>query len=154
MFTIVLVLIVVAAALIVVFTDFSFDAIAGWFSRKLGFSSGASGIQGSAQIRNDEVVVSLECQGADAFHLAAMMALDTNGQKLFPVPSRVGDTSLENDDEKTARQKLSQVKIAANETFELGFVRNTFVAMQFQSLAALDRNGKSWPIDMTAVRAQ
>ena len=154
MFTVIIALTVVTTLLFVVLTDFSVSAVVDWLARKVGFSSGAAGIQGSAQIRNDEVVVSLECQGADAFHLAAMMALDANGQKLFQVPSRVGDASLEDDDEKTARQKLSKVKIAANETFELGFVRNTFVAMQFQSLAALDRNGKSWPIDMTAVRAQ
>lgn len=153
MFTIVIVLIAVAAALIVVFADISVSAIVDWLAPKVGLLSGAGGIQGSVQIRNNEVVVSLVCQGADAFHLAAMMALDANGHKLFPVPSRVGDTSLADDDEKTARQKLSKVKIAANHTFEIGFPHDTFVAMQLQSLTALDANGKSWPIDITAVRA-
>ena len=154
MFTVIIALTVVTTLLFVVLTDFTVSGVVDWLARKVGLLSGAGGITGVAQIRNDEVVVSLECQGADAFHLAVMQGAGVNGQSLFPVPSRLGDISLEGDDEKTVYKKLSKVKIAANETFELGFVRNTFVAMQFQSLAALDRNGKSWPIDMTAVRAQ
>ena len=151
MFIIVIVLLVVAAASIVVFTDPSLGAIVGWLLRKVGLSPGAGGILGSAQIRNNEVVISLECQGADAFHLAAMMGLDANGEKRSPAPSRLGDTTLKDDDEKTARQKLSKVKIAANQTFELGFPRDAFVAMQLQELTALDFNGKSWPIDITVI---
>ena len=153
MFIIVIVLLVVAAASIVVFTDLSLGAIVGWLLRKVGLSPGAGGILGSAQIRNNEVVISLECQGADAFHLVAMMGLDANGEKQSPAPSRLGDTTLKDDDEKMARQKLSKVKIAANQTFEIGFPRDAFVAMQLQSLTAFDLNGKSWPIDITAVHA-
>jgi len=152
-FTIVIALVVVTTFLFVVLADLSVSAVVDWFLRKVGFSSGAGGILGFAQIRNNEVVVSLECQGADAFHLAAMMGLDANGEKQSPVSSRLGDTTLEDDDEKTARQKLSKVKIAVNDTFELGFDLDTFVAMQLQSLTVFDLNGKVWPIDITAVRA-
>ena len=149
MFTITIALVVVT---IVFLTDFSVSAVVDWLARKVGLLSGAGGIVGVVQIRNDEVVVSLECQGADAFHLAVIQGSGINGQSLFPIPSRLGDISLEGDDEKTAYKKLSKVKIAANHTFEIGFPRDAFVAIQFQELTALDYSGKSWPIDISAVR--
>ena len=149
MFTITIALVVVT---IVFLTDFSVSAVVDWLARKVGLLSGAGGITGVVQIRNDEVVVSLECQGADAFHLAVVQGSGINGQSLFPVPSRLGDISLEGDDEKTAYKKLSKVKIAANHTFEIGFPRDAFVAIQSQELTALDYSGKSWPIDISAVR--
>jgi hypothetical protein len=152
MFSISVALVVATILLFVFLTDLSVDAVVDWLARKLGFLSGAGGITGVAQIRNDEVVVSLECQGADAFHLAVMQGLGINGQSSFPVASRLGDISLEVDDEKTAYKKLSKVKIAAKHTFEIGFPRDAFVAMQFQELTALDYSGKSWPIDISAVR--
>ena len=67
MFAIVIVLVVVATVIFVFFVDFSVDTIGDWLARKVGLLSGAGGIMGFVQIRNDEVVVSLECQGADAF---------------------------------------------------------------------------------------
>jgi hypothetical protein len=149
MFTITIALVVVT---IVFLTDFSVSAVVDWLARKVGLLSGAGGIAGVVQIRNDEVVVSLECQGADAFHLAVIQGSGINGQSLFPIPSRLGDISLEGDDEKTAYKKLSKVKIAANHTFEIGFPRDAFVAIQSQELTALDYSGKSWPIDISAVR--
>ena len=152
MFTISIALVVVTSLLFVVLTDISVSAVVDWLARKVGLLSGAGGITGVVQIRNDEVVVSLECQGADAFHLAVIQGSGINGQSLFPIPSRLGDISLEGDDEKTAYKKLSKVKIAANHTFEIGFPRDAFVAMQFQGLTALDYSGKSWPIDISAVR--
>ena len=152
MFTITISLVVVTGLLFVFLADFSVSAVVDWLARKVGLLSGAGGITGVAQIRNDEVVVSLECQGADAFHLAVMKGSDINGQSLFPVASRLGDISLEGDDEKTAYKKLSKVKIAANHTFEIGFPRDAFVAMQFQELIALDYSGKSWPIDISVAR--
>jgi hypothetical protein len=152
MFAIIIALVVVTTLLFVVLTDFTVSGVVDWLARKVGLLSGAGGITGVIQIRNDEVVVSLECQGADAFHLAVIQGSGINGQSLFPVPSRLGDISLEGDDEKTAYKKLSKVKIAANHTFEIGFPRDAFVAMQFQELTALDYSGKSWPIDISAVR--
>lgn len=152
MFTITIALVVVTTLIFVSLADFSVSAVVDWLARKVGLLSGAGGITGVAQTRNDEVVVSLECQGADAFHLAVIQGSGINGQSLFPVPSRLGDISLEGDDEKTAYKKLSKVKIAANHTFEIGFPRDAFVAMQFQELTALDYSGKSWPIDISAVR--
>ena len=152
MFTISIALVVVTSLLFVVLTDISVSAVVDWLARKVGLLSGAGGITGVVQIRNDEVVVSLECQGADAFHLAVIQGSGINGQSLFPIPSRLGDISLEGDDEKTAYKKLSKVKIAANHTFEIGFPRDAFVAIQSQELTALDYSGKSWPIDISAVR--
>jgi len=152
MSTIIIALGVVTTLLIVVLTDFSVSAVVDWLARKVGLLSGAGGITGVIYIRNDEVVVSLECQGADAFHLAVIKGPGVNGQSLFPVPSRLGDISLEGDDEKTAYKKLSKIKIAANHTFEIGFPRDAFVGMHLQSLTALDYIGKSWPIDISVVR--
>jgi hypothetical protein len=152
MFTVIIALTVVTTLLFVVLTDFTVSGVVDWLARKVGLLSGAGGITGVAQRRNDEVVVSLECQGADAFHLAVMQGSGVNGQSLFPVPLRLGDISLEGDDEKTVYKKLSKVKIAANHTFEIGFPRDVFVGMHLQSLTALDYAGKSWPIDISAVR--
>ena len=152
MFIAIICSVVVATFLFVFLADLSVSAVIDWLARKVGLLSGAGGIAGVAQTRNDEVVVSLECQGSDAFHLAVMKGLGVNGQSLFLVPSRLGDTSLEDDDEKTAYKKLSKVKIAAKHTFEIGFPRDAFVAMQFQELTALDYSGKSWSIDISAVR--
>ena len=152
MFTIVIALVVVTTLLFVVLTDFGVSSVVDWLARKVGLLSGVGGITGVAQIRNDEVVVSLECQGADAFHLAVMKGSGVNGQSLFPVPSRLGDISLAGDDDKTAFKKLSKVKVATSHTFEIGFPSDAFVAMQFQGLTALDYSGNSWPIDISAVR--
>ena len=56
MFAIVIVLVVVATVIFVFFVDFSVDTIGDWLARKVGLLSGAGGIMGFVQIRNDEVV--------------------------------------------------------------------------------------------------
>jgi hypothetical protein len=146
-----LVALAVLAALLVFSVERRVDSLVDVVLRKIGLASGSVEILGSAQMRNNEVIVFLENHGVDAFHLAALVAADVNGRKLFPIPSRVVDSSLDGYDEKTARQELSKIKIVANSTLELGFGLDTFAAMQLQSFGAMDTNGKSWPIDISAV---
>ncbi len=149
--TIVTIVLVAGALLVVGFmflAENGIESLISWLFRKGGISSGLGPIATSARVVDDNLVVSLTNLGKDKVLLAAIEARDAKGQRCFPIPHRLGEMAIDPSDEKSARQQLAALSIPPNATVQAFFPIEEWLAAQYRSMAALDREGKAWPIDL------
>lgn len=149
--TIVLVIGALGLAAVIFFAEEGIEAVIKWLFRKGGINSSAGPLTTSARIDGDDLVVELSNQGKEKFMLAAFEARDHNSKRRFPIPHRIGDVALNLEDEKSARQSLSKFSLAADSTKHALFHLAEFRAGHIKTLAALDTDGTSWPIDISSL---
>ena len=126
-------------------TDKPFD----WLFRKAGLSSTVGPLHSSTRIENQDLVVSVTNEGADAFLLAVIEGVDSSGKRFFPLPHTLGEMTIDIVDEKNGYKQITKVKIQSGEVVEMFFSKDSLNIESTQSLSLLDNGGKYWPIDLT-----
>jgi len=96
---------------------------------------------------SDRIVLALENQGKHKIMLTCVEGCDGNMKRIFPMPYLNGDDINDPSIEEMARKKFSKISISQGQFISLILNKSELVSLDCQTLAILDTEGKTWPVD-------
>ena len=139
-----LVVTIVAAFLFMI--DNAFDSLINWVFTNLGWESGHGPLLIEAERNGDKLTLILHNQGQTRIKLAAVEGRDCNSQRHFPKPSIAEDDQDEISTEEQALRRFSKIVLAPQGCQTVSLKVTDLLALGCTSLAIIDSNGKSWPV--------
>ena len=128
------------------FIDNAFDSLADWFFTKVGWSSGRGPLVVVAERNGDELTLKMQNQGQAQLKLAAVEGRDRNEQRHFPKPRFAEDDQNGIPTEEQALTRFSKIVLNPQESQVVNLKLTDLLAVACSSLAIIDSNGKSWPV--------
>ena len=125
--------------------------VPGWFLdrlfRLLGLQSGEGPLDVRAAADGARVVLTVQNRGKHRMRLAAVEGRDASQRRVFPTPwldeREIGTAT-------TKAQRIKQfarVVLGPGESRTILLDRDELIDMNCRTLAILDRDGRSWPVD-------
>ena len=127
--------------------EWTFDRLFDRLLRLSGLQSGEGPLVVSAAANRARVVLTVQNRGKHKIRLAAVEGREASQRRVFPTPSfdeRETDTA-------TAKaqhlKQLSRVVLGPDESKTIILDRDELVDINCRTLAILDSDGRSWPVD-------
>lgn len=127
----------------------AFDSPGDWAFTNLGWSSGDGPLLVVAGRNEDKLTLLLKNQGQTRIKLASVEGRDCNNQRHFPNPCIVGDDQDGIPTEEQAVRRFSKIVIDPQGSQTVILKITDLLALGCSSLAIIDSNGKSWPVQQS-----
>jgi hypothetical protein len=113
----------------------------------LGLKSGKGPLDVRAAVDGTRVVLTLQNRGRQNIRLAAVEGSDATQRRVFPAPS-LDEQGIEAATAKAqSHEQLARVVLGSGECRTIVLDRDELVDMKCRTLAILDGDGRSWPVD-------
>jgi len=145
--TIIIVALGIGLALVYTLVDDAFEKLVDWLFRVLGLRSGTGPLAIKVTTESDRIVLALENQGKHKIMLTCVEGCDGNMKRIFPMPYLNGDDINDPSIEEMARKKFFKISISQGQFISLILNKSELVSLDCQTLAILDTEGKTWPVD-------
>lgn len=145
--TIIIVAIGIGAALLYTLAHGAFDKLFEGLWRALGLRSGKGSLVTRVTTESDRIVLAVENQGQHKIRLVAVEGRDGNMKQTFPTPYLNADDSSNPSTEEMARKEFSNMSISPGQSITVILNKPELVSLDCQTLAMLDTEGKTWPVD-------
>ncbi|MBV12036.1 hypothetical protein [Rubinisphaera sp.] len=128
------------------FIDNAIDLLTDWFFTRIGWLSGPGPLVVVAERNGDELTLKMQNQGQAKLKLAAVEGRDLNNQRHFPKPRFAEDEHNGLPTFEEAITSFSRIVLNPQESEVVKLKRTDLLALGCTSLAIIDSNGKSWPV--------
>ena len=119
------------------------DRLIDWFLGLFGIDSGQVELLSiEVKARGERFVLSLKNEGQLGVKLAAVVGIDGEGRKGYPIPY-LREEEISSVTEKHARRNFSKTSIKPNQMIDIFFDGNEIIAKKYKSISILDASGNS-----------
>jgi len=146
--TIIAIVIGIGLALLYYFlVDDPIDKLFDWVFRIIGLGSGTGPLVTEVSTENDRIVLRVENQGKGKIKLAALEGRDGKGTQKFPTPYLNGDGVSHLSSEEAVRKNFIKTVVPPGQSITVILNKSEVASLDCQTLAFLDIDGESWPVD-------
>ncbi len=124
----------------------AFDSLGNWLFTKLGWSSGHGPLLVEAKRNGDKLTLILHNRGQTRIKLAAVEGRDSNNRRHFPNPCIAEDDQDGIQTEEHSLRRFSKIVLDPQGSQTVSLNMTDLLTAGCSSLAIIDSNGKSWPV--------
>ncbi|MEC7862300.1 MAG: hypothetical protein VYC70_06665 [Verrucomicrobiota bacterium] len=119
------------------------DRLIDWLLGLLGINSGQVELLSiEVKARGERFVLSVKNEGKLGVKLAAVVGIDGEGRKCYPIPY-LREEEIGSVTEKHARRNFSKTSIKSNQMIDIFLDGNEIIAKKYKSISILDASGNS-----------